>query len=456
MKRLLKGGHVVDPVQGIDGIVDILLDGELIAAVGPGLIAEGDVQVMEVPAGFVVCPGFVDMHVHLREPGQEHKETVESGTAAAAAGGFTAVACMPNTDPVNDDASVTRAILEKAAAAGVVRVYPIGAVSKGMKGEQLAEIADLRAAGCVAVSDDGRPVPSAMLMRRALEYAGMFGMPVIDHCEEPSLKGEGVAHEGYIASLLGLRGIPAAAESVMVDRDIALAEMTGSAVHVAHLSTRQALRSVAAAKARGARVTCEVAPHHFTLTDERLAGPVEYDTNLKMNPPLRERADLEALLEGLGDGTVDAIATDHAPHQADEKHVEFDRAPFGIIGLETAVPLTLHHLFHTGRITMSRLVELLSSNPARILNVGGGSLTPGRPADITILAPDVTLTVDVSRSRSRSRNSPFHGWTLKGAVAATIVGGKTVYVNDQVPGAAGIAGGEAPRAATLSGAPGHA
>ncbi len=441
MKRLLKGGHVVDPVHGIDGVADILIEGGVVTGIGPNLEAGGDVQVVDVPAGFVVCPGFVDMHVHLREPGQEHKETVATGAAAAAAGGFTAVACMPNTAPVNDDASVTRAILAKAAAAGLVRVYPIGAVSKGMKGEQLAEIADLRAAGCVAISDDGRPVPTAILMRRALEYAGMFDLPVIDHCEEPSLKGEGVAHEGYVASILGLRGIPAAAESVMVDRDIALSEMTGSAVHIAHLSTRQALRSVRAAKARGARVTCEVAPHHFTLTDERLAGPVEYDTNLKMNPPLRERVDVDALLQGLQDGTVDAIATDHAPHQADEKHVEFDRAPFGIIGLETAVPLTLDRLFHTGLITMRRLVQLLSVNPARILNVTGGTLRAGRPADITILAPEVTHTVDLGRSRSRSRNSPFHGWILKGAVAATIVGGRTIYVNDQVAGAACLADG---------------
>jgi dihydroorotase len=440
MKRLLKGGHVVDPVHGIDGVADILIEGGLVAAVGAGLAAGADTRVVEIPAGLVVCPGFLDMHVHLREPGQEHKETVATGAAAAAAGGFTAVACMPNTDPVNDDASVTRAILEKAAAAGLVRVYPIGAVSKGMKGEQLAEIADLRAAGCVAISDDGRPVPTAILMRRALEYAGMFGLPVIDHCEDSSLKGEGVAHEGFVASILGLRGIPAAAESVMVDRDIALAEMTGSAVHIAHLSTRQALRSVRAAKARGARVTCEVAPHHFTLTDERLAGPVEYDTNLKMNPPLREPADVDALLQGLQDGTVDAIATDHAPHQADEKHVEFDRAPFGIIGLETAVPLALDRLFHAGIVSMRRLVQLLSVNPARILDVAGGSLRVGKPADITILAPDVVQTVDVERSRSRSRNSPYHGWTLKGAVAATIVGGRTIYVNDQVPGAHALAG----------------
>jgi len=440
MKRLLRGGHLVDPMQGIDGVRDVLLDGGRVIAVGPDLDVGPEVEVFEVPAGAIVAPGFIDMHVHLREPGQEHKETIATGTAAAAAGGFTAVACMPNTDPVNDSASVTQAIVEKAAADGRVRVYPIGAVSKGMKGETLAEIADMRAAGCVAISDDGRPVTTAILMRRALEYAGMLSIPVIDHCEEPTLKGEGVAHEGYVASVLGLRGIPAASESIIAERDIALAEMTGSPLHLAHLSTRQALRAVRSAKARGIKVTCEVTPHHFALTDERLMAPLAYDTNLKMNPPLRERADLEALLLGLRDGAVDVIATDHAPHQADEKHVEFDRAPFGIIGLETAVPLALDRLYHAGIVTMRRLVQLLSANPARILSVPGGTLRPDRPADITILAPDVTSTVDVARSRSRSRNSPFHGWTLRGAVAATIVGGETVFVNDAVPWAAVFAG----------------
>jgi dihydroorotase len=432
MKRLLRGGHVVDPVQGIDGVTDILLDGGRVSAIGAGLPAGPGVEVVDVPAGCVVAPGFIDMHVHLREPGQEHKETIATGTAAAAAGGFTAVACMPNTVPVNDTASVTRAILEKAEAA-VVRVYPIGCVSKGMKGETLAEIADMRAAGCVALSDDGKPVLTALLMRRALEYAGMFGMAVIDHCEEPTLKGEGVAHEGYVASLLGLRGIPAAAETIVVERDIALAEMTGSPLHIAHLSARQALRAVRAAKARGVNVTCEVAPHHFTLTDERLAGPLSYDTNLKMNPPLRERVDVDAMLHGFADGTVDAIATDHAPHQPDEKHVEFDRAPFGIIGLETAVPLALDRLYHKGVVTLRRLVQLMSANPARILNVGGGTLRPDRPADLTIFAPEATTIVDLSRSRSKSRNSPFDGWTLRGAVVATIVGGATVHVNEQLP-----------------------
>ena len=435
MKRLLKGGHLVDPSQGIDGVRDVLLEGDVVVAVGQDLPIGTGVEVIDVPAGFVVCPGFVDMHVHLREPGQEHKETIASGTAAAAAGGFTAVACMPNTQPVNDCAAVTRSMVERAALDGTVRVYPIGAVSKGMKGESLSEIADLRDAGCVAVSDDGKPVASALLMRRALEYAGMFGMPVIDHCEEPTLKGEGVAHEGYIASVLGLRGIPATAESIMAERDIALAEMTRGSVHLAHLSTRQALRAMDAAKSRGTSATCEVTPHHFTLTDERLAGPVSYDTNLKMNPPLRERADVDAVLQGLRAGTVDVIATDHAPHQQDEKEVEFDRAPFGVIGLETAVSLALDRLVHEGVITLRRMVQLMSVNPCRILRSPGGSLRPGRPADLTILAPSATLTVDISKSRSLSRNSPFDGWALRGAVAATIVSGKTVFVNTEIAGA---------------------
>jgi dihydroorotase len=436
MKRLYKGGHIVDPTQGIDGRADLLVDGNRIAAVGQGLTADADTEVVEVPEGAVLCPGFIDMHVHLREPGQEHKETIASGTAAAAAGGFTAVACMPNTTPVNDNAAVTRAIVEKAATEGQVRVYPIGAVSKGSKGETLAEIAELREAGCVALSDDGKPVATALLMRRALEYAGMYDLPVIDHCEEPTLKGEGVAHEGYIASTLGLRGIPACAESIMAERDIELAEMVGSRVHIAHLSTRQALRAVKAAKGRGVKVTCEVAPHHFALTDERLTGPIIYDTNLKMNPPLREQADLDAIFDGLRDGTVDAIATDHAPHQEDEKHVEFDRAPFGIIGLETAVSLALDRLVHAGIIDLARLVTLLSVNPARILKVPGGSLAAGSPADITVIVPDASVTVDIGQSRSKSRNSPFDGWTLRGAVAATIVDGRTVYVNEALPAAA--------------------
>ena len=432
MKRLLKGARVVDPANGRDGTFDVLIDGDRIARVGRDLPAGAGVSVVEMPSGLVVCPGLIDMHVHLREPGQEHKETVATGTAAAVAGGFTAVACMPNTSPVNDNAGVTEFILKKAADANLARVYPIGAVSRGQAGEQLADIAELRRAGCVALTDDGRPVATALLMRRALEYAGMFKMPIIEHCEEQTLKGDGVAHEGYQASTLGLRGIPGEAESIMAQRDIALAELTGGLLHIAHMSARQSLDAVRYGKARGVRVTCEVTPHHFVLTDEMLASPIAYDTNVKMNPPLREGKDRDAMLQGLADGSVDAIATDHAPHHYDEKRVEFDRAPFGITGLETAVSLCLDRLVHAGVIGLARLIELLSVNPARILGVPGGSLADLAPADVTILAPDLHVTVSAARMRSKSRNTPFDGWHLRGGVAATIVGGRLVYVNDQL------------------------
>ena len=428
MKRLLKGGRVIDPANGIDGCRDVLIDGDRIARVDHDLPADG-AAVVEVPAGLVICPGFIDMHVHLREPGHEHKETVATGTAAAVAGGFTAVACMPNTNPVNDNANVTAYILAKAAEANLARVYPIGAVSRGSNGELLADIAELRQAGCVAITDDGRPVATALLMRRAMEYAGMFGIPVIEHCEDPSLKGDAVAHEGYHAATLGLRGMPGACEALGVERGILLSEVTGSAFHVAHMSARASLRAVRNGKNSGIRVTCEVAPHHFTLTDESLGSPIPYDTHTKMNPPLRETVDRDAMLSGLADGTIDAIASDHAPHHYDEKHVEFDRAPFGIVGLETAVPLSLDRLVHTGLIGLQRLVQLLSVNPARILKVPGGTLSPGAPADITILAPDLAVRVQAAQLRSRSKNTPFDGWELRGGVAATIVSGRTLYVN---------------------------
>ena len=428
MKKLLKGGRVIDPANGIDGVHDVLIDGDRIARVGRDLPVNG-ATIVEIPAGFVVCPGFIDMHVHLREPGQEHKETVATGTASAVAGGFTAVACMPNTSPVNDNANVTSLILAKAVEAGQARVYPIGAVSKGSKGELLADIAELKDAGCVAITDDGHPVATALLLRRALEYAGMFGMPVIEHCEDQSLKGDGVAHEGFHAASLGLRGIPGAAEALGAERGILLSELTGSAFHVAHMSARASLRAVRKGKENGVRVTCEVAPHHFTLTDEALAAPIPYDTNTKMNPPLREVADRDAMLAGIADGTVDVIATDHAPHHYDEKNVEFDRAPFGIVGLETAISLSLDRLVHAGLIRLPRLVELMSTNPARILRVPGGSLTEGAPADITIIAPDLRVRVQAAAMRSRSKNTPFDGWELRGGVAATVVGGRTLFVN---------------------------
>src|SRR5467141_4091779 len=400
-RRLLRGGRLVDPASGRDGIFDLLIEDDHIARVGRGLPVEDGVKVVDVPGGLVVCPGLIDMHVHLREPGQEHKETVATGTAAAVAGGFTAVACMPNTDPVNDNAGVTGYILRKAADANLARVFPIGAVSRGQMGEQLADIAELKEAGCVAVTDDGHPVATAMLMRRALEYTSMFNMPVIEHCEEQTLKGDGVAHEGFQASSLGLRGIPGEAESIMAQRDIALVELTRGAVHIAHMSARQTLDAVRYGKSRAARVTCEVTPHHFVLTDEMLGAPVAYDTNVKMNPPLREAADRDAKLAGIADGSVDVIATDHAPHHADEKHVEFDRAPFGITGLETAVSLCFDRLVHAGVVSLSRLVELLSVNPARILGVPGGSLSDGAPADLSILAPEMSVTVSAAAMRSK-------------------------------------------------------
>ena len=426
MKLILKGGRVVDPANGVDGMFDVLIEDGVVARVARDLPVDGT-QLFEVPEGAIVAPGLIDIHVHLREPGQEHKETVASGTASAVAGGFTAVACMPNTDPVNDHAGITQFILKKAAEAQLARVYPIGAVSLGSKGDQLAELGEQKAAGCVGFSDDGQPVRTALLMRRALEYAGMLNVPIIDHCEDPSLKGDGVAHEGFYASALGLRGIPGLSESLMVERDVSLAELTGAHVHVAHMSARQSIRAVAYGKGRGVRVTCEVTPHHFLLTDQALDGPVKYDTSLKMNPPLREQADVEAMLDGIANGTVDVIATDHAPHHLDEKLVEFDRAPFGIVGLETAVPIVFDRLVHTGRITISRMIELLSVHPARVMNVHGGTLAEGAAADVTVLAPDMKTIVRAQTLRSKSKNTPFDGWQFRGGVVATIVGGRLVY-----------------------------
>jgi dihydroorotase len=433
MRLLLKDVHLIDPAASRNGRFDLLIEGDRVVRIDRHLPAEG-ATVVELPARCVVTPGLIDMHVHLREPGQEHKETVLTGTRSAVAGGFTAVACMPNTTPVNDSASVTQFILKKAAEANLARVFPIGAVSIESKGDRLAEIGDLHGAGCVAITDDGKPIATALLMRRALEYAAMFDMPVINHCEDQSLKGDGVAHEGAVSGMLGLRGIPGACESIMVERDISVTEMTKGRFHVAHMSARQSLRAVRTGKDRGIAVTCEVAPHHFVLTDEALATRGGYDTRYKMNPPLREEADRAAMVEGIRDGSVDVIATDHAPHHADEKALEFDHAPFGIVGLETCLPLCLDRLVHTGVIGLPRLVELLAVNPARILRIPGGTLTEGGAADLTILAPDLDVTIDAKRLRSKSANTPFDGWSLKGGVAATIVGGRAVYVNDAAIG----------------------
>lgn len=431
MKRLLKGARVVDPANGVDGQFDVLTDGAHVVQVGrdlPESLAAGG-EVIHLPQRLVICPGFIDMHVHLREPGQEHKETVATGVLSAVTGGFTAVACMPNTRPVNDSAGVTQLILQKAREANLARVYPIGAVSRGQKGEELADIAELHAAGCVAVTDDGLPISTALLARRALEYTRMFGMPVIEHCEDQSLKGEGCAHEGPVAASLGLKGIPGAAEAITAGRDILLAEMTGGHVHIAHMSAWTTLEAVRQGKSRGVKVTAEVCPHHFTLTDDLLASPVPYDTNTKMNPPLREARDRDAMLAGIADGSVDVIATDHAPHHADEKNVEFDKAPFGIVGLETAVPICLDRLVGAGVIGLPRLVEMMSVNPARILNVQGGSLAPGAVADLTIIDPELRVTIDRAALKSKSKNTPYHGYTFTGGVAATIVGGRVVYAN---------------------------
>ncbi|MGD8816060.1 MAG: dihydroorotase [Acidobacteriota bacterium] len=421
-KLLLKSGRVVDPAQGIDEVADLLIEDGIIAGRGTDLVADG-AEVVDC-AGLVVAPGFIDMHVHLREPGQEYKEDVASGTAAAAAGGFTGVACMPNTDPVNDNVSVTELIIERADEYGAVPVYPIGAVSVGQRGEALAEIGDLVEGGCVAVSDDGYPVATAELMRRALEYTRMFDIPVIEHCEDMSLTRKAAMNESAVSTALGFKGWPTAAEDIIVGRDLLLAELTGGRLHCAHISSAGALRLIRDAKARGIDVTCEVTPHHFSLTDEAVRG---FDTNTKMNPPLRTQADVDAVLEALADGTVDAIVTDHAPHHADEKALEFDLAPFGIVGLETSVPLACDRLLHTGKVSLQRLIELMSLNPARILRLDAGDLSEGAVGNVTVLDLERTATVDRSKFASKSRNTPFDGWELKGWPAYTIVAGEIVW-----------------------------
>jgi dihydroorotase len=417
---LIKGGRVIDPASGTDTLADVLIDNERIARIGPGLAAP-DAEVLNA-AGSIVAPGFIDLHCHLREPGGEISETIETGTRAAACGGFTAICCMPNTHPVNDNASVTRSIVERAAAAASVRVWPIGAASVSSKGEALAEIAGMQDAGIVAVSDDGRPIATAKLMRQVMEYCGSMGLPVIDHCEDPSLAAGGVMREGPRSIRLGLKGIPAASESICVGRDVEVAALTGARLHIAHLSTRASLDHVRAAKAKGLSVTCEVTPHHFTLIDE----DVVYDTHFKMNPPLASRDDRDALLEGLADDAVDAIATDHAPHHPSSKDVEFDRAPFGITGFETALALSLSELVHTKRISLVRLVELFTTGPARVLGIER-KLAAGAPADITIFSTDLNWTFHAADSASRSRNTPFNGREFRGAPMAAIVAGRMVF-----------------------------
>jgi dihydroorotase len=419
---LLKNGRVIDPANGIDAVHDVLLANGTVDRVGAELTAPDGATVIDA-TGKIVCPGFIDMHVHLREPGYEYKETVATGTRAAAAGGFTAVCCMANTDPVNDNGAVTDYILAKAKSEGVVRVYPIGAVTRRLKGEELAELAELADAGCVAFSDDGKPVKNASLYRRAMEYTLPFGAPIISHAEDPDLAKDTAMNEGVVSTELGLPGSPAAAEDVMVARDILLAELTGAHVHIAHLSTAGAVRLVRDAKARGVHVTAEVTPHHLVLTEEAVRS---YDPNTKMSPPLRTKRDVEALIEALVDGTIDCIATDHAPHALSEKEGEFDQAAFGIVGLETAVSVLLDRLVRPGLVPLTTLVARFSAGPARLLNLPGGSLAPGRPADVTVLDPDRELTIQPGRFHSRSRNTPFGGWSVTGAPWMTIVGGQVI------------------------------
>ena len=422
---LIKNGRVIDPAGKTDAAFDVLLDGERIKEVAPpGKIrAEAGAEVFDAK-GLIVAPGFIDLHAHLREPGQESSETIETGTRAAARGGFTAICCMPNTKPVNDNASVTRFILDRARATGSVRVCPIGAASLGSKGEAIAEIAGMKEAGIVAVSDDGKPIATAKLARQVMDYCRSLDLPVIEHAEDLSLAAGAVMREGVSSMRLGLRGMPAAAEAVCVARDVQLAELTEARLHIAHLSARRSLEQVRWAKSRGLRVTSEVTPHHFTLIDE----DVIYDSRFKMNPPLAAREDRAALLEGLADGTVDAIATDHAPHEPALKEVEFDRAPFGILGFETALALALEQLVHRGKLSLMRMIELFTIGPARVLGIER-KIARGQPADLTIFSTDRTWTYIVEQSPSKSRNSPFDGREFKGGPVATIVAGRIVYKN---------------------------
>ncbi len=422
MALLISGGLVVDPAQGLEDVRDVLVeDGKIAGLEPPGTIPKEGREVIDAK-GLVVAPGLIDMHVHLREPGQEYKETIETGTAAAARGGFTGVACMPNTQPVNDSAAVTRFILEQAGKFGRARVYPVGAISQGSLGKSLSEFGELKYAGCVAVSDDGFPVMNSLLMRRALEYARTFDMLVISHAEDLELRGDGVMHEGRVSVRLGLKGMPAAAEEIMVYRDIRLARLTGARLHIAHVSTAGSVAIIREAKMSEMGITAETAPHYFTLTDEAVG---DFDTNAKVNPPLRSEWDRQAVIEGLADGTIDAIACDHAPHSVLEKDVEFAQAAFGLIGLETSLGLSLK-LVHEGVLTLGQLIAKLSANPARILRVSGGTLAIGSPADITLMDPNKEWTVDASQFASKSRNCPFQGWNVKGRAVKTMVGGEII------------------------------
>src|ERR1017187_6998220 len=419
---LIKNGRVIDPASATDMLADILIRDGAIAALGAGLEAPG-AEIFDA-SGLIVAPGFIDMHVHLREPGFEHAETIETGARAAAAGGFTSICCMPNTLPVNDNATVTSYIVDRARKFAVTNVFPIGAITKCSAGEEVAAIGSMKNAGIVAISDDGRPVMNARVMRRAMEFARSLDLPVIDHCEDLNLSSGGDMHEGLTSTRLGLRGIPASSEDVMVARDILLAKSTGARFHVAHISTRNAMAMVAYAKQQGLPVTCEATPHHFALTDAQM---LPYDSNFKMKPPLRTACDAGAVVDGIVAGAVDAIATDHAPHPGSEKMQEFERCPFGIIGLETAIALSLQELVHTGKITLNRLVELFTTGPESVMRLGRGTLRVGAPADVTIFSTDLQWTYDVNQSFSKSRNSPFDRHTFRGGPVATIVDGAMVW-----------------------------
>ncbi len=423
MSLLIKGGLVVDPSRHLEEPLDLLVDkGKIVAVEPPGQIPDNGRRIISAP-GLVVAPGLIDMHVHLREPGEEYKETIATGTRAAVQGGFTAVAAMPNTRPVNDTAAVTRLILTQAREAGNARVYPVGAISMGSKGQALSEYGDLKAAGAVALSDDGQPVSSSLLMRRAMEYARTFDLPIISHCEDLELRADGVMHEGRVSLQLGLKGIPAAAEEVMVYRDLTLCRLTGARLHIAHVSSGGSVAIIRLAKAMGLPVTAETAPHYFSLTEAAVLG---YDTNAKVNPPLRTDLDATSIKEALRDGTLDAIATDHAPHSSLEKEVEFNAAAFGLIGLETSLGLTLK-LVQAGDLSLLQAISRLSTGPAQALGVEGGTLAVGAAADITLIDLNREWTVDANTFASRSRNCPFNGWTLKGKAVMTIVGGKVVW-----------------------------
>jgi dihydroorotase len=425
MRILIAGGRVIDPANKRDTVLNVLIeDGRIAEVASPGAHPAPAADRVLDARGKVVCPGFVDLHVHLREPGREDMETIATGTRAAARGGFTSVCCMANTTPVNDNQSVTDFIIDRARREGAVHVFPIGAISKGMNGEELAEIGELIGAGCVAISDDGKPVMNAELMRRALEYSTLFSVPVIQHAEDVHLTGKGVMHEGRVSTELGFKGIPAASESVIVARDLLLAELTGGHYHVAHVSTAEAIQLVREAKMKGLPVTCEAAPHHFALSDEAVRS---FDTNTKMSPPLRSSRHVEAVKAGLRDGTVDAIATDHAPHTIQDKEVEFDYAANGVIGLETAFGLSVSTLVEGEVLTLPQAIAHLTAEPARIFGLPTGTLSIGADADVTIVDPTREWVVDITKSASKSRNSPFHGWKLRGQVLATIVSGKIVW-----------------------------